>query len=121
MKYHFIIITFFAICVQNIHGRVSPIKGNHVLPTKNVDILQHSSDLPTSRSVMIASTEVPTKSYWYMAILPIYPKELLKFFSLSMMMFWIVFVFTMTRDTKDALIVTNCGAEAIAFLKVFGI
>jgi ATP:ADP antiporter, AAA family len=35
-----------------------------------------------------------------------------------MMMFWIVFVFTMTRDTKDALIVTNCGAEAIAFLKV---
>ena len=35
-----------------------------------------------------------------------------------MMMFWIVFVFTMTRDTKDTLIVTNCGAEAIAFLKV---
>ncbi|CAN0221431.1 unnamed protein product, partial [Laminaria digitata] len=22
------------------------------------------------------------------------------------------------RDTKDALVVTNCGAEAIAFLKV---
>jgi len=38
-----------------------------------------------------------------------------------MMMFWIVFVFTMTRDTKDTLIVTNCGAEAIAFLKVYGV
>lgn len=36
-------------------------------------------------------------------------------------MFWIVFIFTMTRDTKDALIVTNCGAEAISFLKVYGV
>ncbi|CAM9509173.1 unnamed protein product, partial [Heterosigma akashiwo] len=27
----------------------------------------------------------------------------------------------MTRDTKDTLIVTNCGAEAIAFLKVYGV
>ena len=61
------------------------------------------------------------KKLWYMQIFPIYPKELLKFFSLSMMMFWIVFVFTMTRDTKDTLIVTNCGAEAIAFLKVYGV
>jgi len=37
------------------------------------------------------------------------------------MMFWIVFIFTMTRDTKDALVITNCGAEAIAFLKVYGV
>ena len=58
---------------------------------------------------------------WYFSVFPIYPKELMKFFSLSFMMFWIVFVFTMTRDTKDALIVTNCGAEAIAFLKVYGV
>lgn len=27
----------------------------------------------------------------------------------------------MSRDTKDTLIVTNCGAEAIAFLKVYGV
>jgi ATP/ADP translocase len=25
------------------------------------------------------------------------------------------------RDTKDVLIVTNCGAESIAFLKVYGV
>lgn len=56
-----------------------------------------------------------------MSVLPIYPNELPKFLSLSVMMFWIIFVFTMTRDTKDALIVTNCGAEAIAFLKVYGV
>ena len=56
-----------------------------------------------------------------MNILPVYPAELPKFFALSFMMFWIVFIFTMTRDTKDTLIVTNCGAEAIAFLKVYGV
>eukprot|EP01032_Pedospumella_encystans_P025108 gene25108-28388_t len=36
-------------------------------------------------------------------------------------MFWIIYIFTIARDTKDALIVTNCGAEAIAFLKVYGV
>ena len=56
-----------------------------------------------------------------MNILPVYPHELPKFLSLSMMMFWIVFVFTLTRDTKDTLVVTNCGAEAIAFLKVYAV
>eukprot|EP01041_Mallomonas_annulata_P003216 gene3216-6359_t len=80
------------------------------------------STRPTEKRVLVADATKPTeKFYWYMQILPIYPKELLKFFSLSMMMFWIVFVFTMTRDTKDTLIVTNCGAEAIAFLKVYGV
>lgn len=64
---------------------------------------------------------IPIKKPWYMAILPVYPSELPKFLSLSMMMFWIVFVFTLTRDTKDTLVVTNCGAEAIAFLKVYGV
>lgn len=29
-----------------------------------------------------------------------------------------IFLFVHDRDTKDALVVTNCGAEAIAFLKV---
>ena len=58
---------------------------------------------------------------WYTKVFPIYPHELVKFFSLSAMMFWIIFVFTMSRDTKDTLIVTNCGAESIAFLKVYGV
>lgn len=53
--------------------------------------------------------------------MPIYPSEMPKFLCLSFMMFWIVFIFTMTRDTKDALVITNCGAEAIAFLKVYGV
>ncbi|CAM9109217.1 unnamed protein product, partial [Hapterophycus canaliculatus] len=47
--------------------------------------------------------------------------ELKKFFSMSIMMFSIIYVFTMTRDTKDTLVVSNCGAEAIAFLKVYAV
>lgn len=73
--------------------------------------------------ILVANAVLPVtkKAPWYMTIFPIFPDELVKFFSLSMMMFWIIFVFTMTRDTKDTLIVTNCGAEAIAFLKVYGV
>ena len=47
--------------------------------------------------------------------------EMPKFFAMSFLMFCIIYVFTLTRDTKDTLIVTNCGAESIAFLKVYGV
>lgn len=63
------------------------------------------------------ATEEP-KLPSYTTIFPVYPKELAKFFSLGTMMFWIIYVFSVTRDTKDTLIVITCGAEAIAFLKV---
>ena len=76
---------------------------------------------PSAVAVQPSAVPDAVAAPWYFSVFPIYPKELAKFFSLSFMMFWIVFVFTMTRDTKDALIVTNCGAEAIAFLKVYGV
>lgn len=71
--------------------------------------------------LLAQSPESSQQQPFYMKFFPVYPQELLKFFSLSFMMFWIIFIFTMTRDTKDALIVTNCGAESIAFLKVYGV
>ena len=83
-----------------------------------VQSLQLTNKLSDSLDGPYLEASLEEKRPWYMEIFPIYPKELVKFFSLSMMMFWIIFVFTMTRDTKDTLIVTNCGAEAIAFLKV---
>lgn len=58
-----------------------------------------------------------TVSNW----LKIAPNELHKVLSLSALLFSIIYVFVLTRDTKDTLIVTNCGAEAIAFLKVYGV
>lgn len=49
---------------------------------------------------------------------PIENTELKKFFMMSGMMFFIIYVYTVVRDTKDTLIVSSCGAEAITFLKV---
>jgi len=55
------------------------------------------------------------------AIFPIYGREVHKFFAMGMIKFLVVFVLTITRDLKDSLIVTHCGAESIAFLKVYGV
>ncbi|CAM9870717.1 unnamed protein product [Discosporangium mesarthrocarpum] len=56
------------------------------------------------------------------ALFPIYGKrELVKFLAIGSIQFFIIFVLTLTRDMKDTLVVTNCGAEAISFLKVYGV
>jgi TLC ATP/ADP transporter len=53
------------------------------------------------------------------AIFPVFGRdELNKFFALGGTKFFIIFVLTLTRDLKDTLVVTNCGAESISFLKV---
>ena len=52
------------------------------------------------------------------ALFPIYGKDVTKFFLMGSIKFFIIMVLTLTRDTKDTLVVTQCGAEAIAFLKV---
>jgi len=40
---------------------------------------------------------------------------------MSTMMFLFIYIFTTVRDTKDTLVVSNCGAEAIPFLKLYGV
>lgn len=53
------------------------------------------------------------------AVFPIYGRqETGKFLALGGIQFFIIFVLTLTRDLKDTLIITSCGAEAISFLKV---
>ncbi|KAJ1629261.1 ADP/ATP carrier protein [Pavlovales sp. CCMP2436] len=54
-----------------------------------------------------------------MGLMPVYKKEMPMFFTFAFMMFCTIFIFTMARDTKDTLVVTSAGAEAIAFLKVY--
>jgi hypothetical protein len=44
--------------------------------------------------------------------------EVTKFLLMGSIKFFIIMALTLTRDTKDTLVVTQCGAEAIAFLKV---
>jgi len=51
-------------------------------------------------------------------VFPMYGKEVNKFLLLGSFKFFIIMALTLTRDTKDTLVVTQCGAEAIAFLKV---
>ena len=52
---------------------------------------------------------------------PISRSELPHFACMSVMMFLFIYVFTTVRDTKDTLVVSNCGAEAIPFLKLYAV
>ncbi|KAG7365041.1 ADP/ATP translocase [Nitzschia inconspicua] len=55
-------------------------------------------------------------------LFPIYgEKEVTKFLLIGSIKFFIILALTLTRDTKDTLVVTQCGAEAIAFLKIYGV
>jgi hypothetical protein len=96
----------------------SPLKKNLIShPLKNKIPLAGQSSAPAA----VGSNEIQKQPPLYTKFFPIYPQELPLFFGLSSMMFWAIFVFTLARDTKDALIVTSCGAESIAFLKVYGV
>src|SRR3989338_10538934 len=53
---------------------------------------------------------------------PIHNHEIKKFLPMGLMMFCILFNYTVLRDTKDALVVNapGSGAEALAFIKLYG-
>lgn len=68
----------------------------------------------TESSKAASSAHISTK-------FPIARSELPHFFSMSFMMFLFIYVFTTVRDTKDTLVVSNCGAEAIPFLKLYAV
>ena len=55
------------------------------------------------------------KIFW-----PVQDFELKKVLPMAFMMFCVLFNYTILRDVKDSLIVTNCGAEAISFIKLYG-
>ena len=134
MKSVALIAAALLLTLQLSHGKLpAPPSVNSAIQTRNNGDERHHhrrftsihqqnavnvvASMPVAKSVGVKSAGDP----WYFNIVPIHRNELAKFLSLSMMMFWIVFIFTMTRDTKDALIVTTCGSEAIAFLKVYGV
>lgn len=52
------------------------------------------------------------------ALFPIYGEEVRKFLLIGSIKFFVILALTLTRDNKDTMVVTECGAEAIAFLKV---
>jgi AAA family ATP:ADP antiporter len=60
---------------------------------------------------------------WRAILWPVHNDELKKFLPMAIIMFCILFNYTVLRDTKDTLIVTarGSGAEAIPFLKLWGV
>ena len=50
---------------------------------------------------------------------PIHNYEMKKFLPLGLIMFCILFNYTLLRDTKDTLVVNAAGARAITFLKLY--
>ncbi len=58
---------------------------------------------------------------WRAFFWPVHGFELKKILPMFFMFFFISFNYTILRDTKDALVVTSAGAEAIPFLKVWGV
>lgn len=58
---------------------------------------------------------------WRAFFWPVHGFELKKLLPMFLMFFFISFNYTILRDTKDTLIVTAAGAEAIPFLKTFGV
>lgn len=58
---------------------------------------------------------------WRSFFWPVHGYELKKLLPMFLMFFFISFNYTILRDTKDTLIVTAAGAEAIPFLKTFGV
>ena len=54
---------------------------------------------------------------------PIHNFEIKKFLPMGLMMFCILFIYTVLRDTKDAIIVNapGSGAESLSFIKGIGV
>lgn len=63
----------------------------------------------------------PEFGKWRAFFWPVHGFELKKLLPMFFMFFCISFNYTILRDTKDTLIVTAAGAEAIPFLKLWGV
>jgi ATP:ADP antiporter, AAA family len=57
---------------------------------------------------------------WRAFLWPVYTYELKKIIPMLLLFFFITFNYTILRDTKDTLVVTAAGAEALPFIKVWG-
>jgi AAA family ATP:ADP antiporter len=60
---------------------------------------------------------------WRKLVWPIHSSEIKKFLPMGIMMFCILFIYTVLRDTKDAILVNapGAGAESLAFAKGIGV
>lgn len=69
----------------------------------------------------MTKSATPEFGKWRSFFWPVHGFELKKILPMFLMFFFISFNYTILRDTKDTLVVTAAGAEAIPFLKTFGV
>ena len=87
--------------------------------SKDVQVTTTSPENPdTSDGKKEEKNAEQSASKFRAAVFPIYGAEVKKFLLMGSIKFFVIMALTLTRDTKDTLVVTQCGAEAIAFLKV---
>ncbi|CAO5676154.1 MAG: ADP,ATP carrier protein 1 [Holosporales bacterium] len=72
-----------------------------------------------SKEVGVKSEATPEFTGWRATLWPIHPHEMKKFIPLALIMFAVLFNYTVLRDTKDTLVVNAAGAGAITFLKSY--
>ena len=58
-----------------------------------------------------------TFTHFRTAFWPIHSHEIKKFVSLSLIMFGLLFIYTIARDTKDTLVINAVGVSIIPFLQ----
>eukprot|EP00934_Nitzschia_sp_Nitz4_P002386 Nitzschia sp. Nitz4//scaffold1_size375055//216512//218346//NITZ4_000287-RA/size375055-augustus-gene-0.719-mRNA-1//-1//CDS//3329541078//2381//frame0 len=115
-------------CLLTIADPKIPQNAPLKLPTKTMvqptsATVDHTSD-PPSVTTQESTNVKPTSQLARIqqALFPIHGKhEVNKFFLIASIKFFVIMALTLTRDTKDTLVVTQCGAEAIAFLKIYGV
>ncbi|KAL7542422.1 hypothetical protein ACHAXR_011756 [Thalassiosira sp. AJA248-18] len=95
---------------QAINGKKN---GGHAITDSSNSVIPHDA---TSTTLATAN---PSKLR--NALFPIYGNEITKFFLVGSIKFFVILALTLTRDNKDTMVVTECGAEAIAFLKIYGV
>jgi AAA family ATP:ADP antiporter len=72
-----------------------------------------------SKEVGVQQNKAPEFTGWRATLWPIHGYEMKKFIPLAVIMFAVLFNYTILRDTKDTLVVSAAGAGAITFLKSY--
>jgi len=92
----------------------TPPRGGSAIPPQTMQPAPDSGNAMSNEPGRLAKIRA--------ALFPIEGKqEVTKFLLIGSIKFFIILALTLTRDTKDTLVVTQCGAEAIAFLKIYGV
>lgn len=94
----------------------NPLEGLHSAPS--IDVAATRCDTALSATIGATMSPEPKRPT---AIKTIARKTVKKLVPLGLMLFFILFNYTILRDTKDVLVVTapNSGAEIIPFLKTY--